>query len=74
MGRCGGPEPREDGVDLFVAGYVHYDLNASSEQFAALEPDRWEVVQVIADDGGDDDWSIHGWIDLAASASEAVFA
>ncbi|HEY4013602.1 MAG TPA: DUF3516 domain-containing protein [Polyangiaceae bacterium] len=51
------------------------DARAPSRTQLEKKPDRWEVVQVIADDGGDDDWTIRGWIDLEASAGEgrAVF-
>jgi hypothetical protein len=30
----------------------------------------WDVVQVICDPGGDDDWALSCWIDLQASARE----
>ncbi len=51
------------------------DARAPSRTQIDKRPDRWEVVQVIADDGGDDDWAIRGWVDLEASAAEgrAVF-
>jgi hypothetical protein len=30
----------------------------------------WDVVQVVSDDAGDDDWAIFAEVDLAASARE----
>jgi superfamily II RNA helicase len=32
---------------------------------------RWDVVQVVCDDAGDDDWALFASVDLAASAREA---
>ena len=31
----------------------------------------WEVVQVVSDDAGDDDWAVLASVDLAASAEQA---
>jgi hypothetical protein len=31
----------------------------------------WDVVQVVSDDEGDDDWALHASIDLAPSAQQA---
>jgi superfamily II RNA helicase len=54
---------------------VRLDGPARSPQNTRIapEPDRgsWEVVQVISDTDGDDDWALRCWIDLAASARDA---
>jgi hypothetical protein len=35
------------------------------------EQGTWDVVQVVSDAEGDDDWALSLWVDLAASAREA---
>jgi superfamily II RNA helicase len=72
-----GPWPAERFARAFAPFFEQHaairtdaDARAPSRTQLEKKSDRWEVVQVIADDAGDDDWTIRGWIDLEASAAE----
>jgi hypothetical protein len=75
-----GAEPAWTGEDFdralspFFAEHGGVRLDASARAPAntrvTKEPDRgtWEVVQVVPDAEGDDDWAVTCYVDLAASA------
>jgi superfamily II RNA helicase len=56
-------------------GAVRLDPSARSPQNTRItkQPERgiWEVVQVVCDAEGDDDWALSSYVDLAASARDA---
>ena len=68
------PDDFDRAVSPFFAEHGGVRLDASTRAPAntrvTKEPDRgtWEVVQVVTDTEGDDDWALTCYVDLAASA------
>ncbi len=69
------PDAVEHAFAPFFAEHaaVRLDPKARSPELTRITkgPDVWQVVQVVSDEEGDDDWAMSCSIDLAASAREA---
>jgi superfamily II RNA helicase len=80
MVSAGGDDPAwtkerfEEAFKPFFAQHAAIRLDPPARSPANTRVDKkaatWDVVQVVCDDAGDDDWGISCWIDLAASGRE----
>ncbi len=73
--RGGTPEALEAAFAPFYAEHPSIRLDPSARApdrtRIAQEPTSWEVVQVVSDPEGDDDWAVFASIDLSASREAA---
>jgi hypothetical protein len=74
--RGGTPEALEAAFAPFYAEHPTIRLDPSARApdrtRIAQEPASWEVVQVVSDPEGDDDWALFASIDLSASREAAA--